>query len=288
MAHGFRNAAIVIGLFTLLVFPKTIVGQIAGVGLPPFGSFSGGGTDTVNLENLNVNLSVPVVSHPGRGSSFQYNLAYNSLIWVPSGGTSSSWISPTHSYGWEADGPGGLLQLQKGQSDICPGQITTEWTGYAFTDANGTTHPFSVFHFSPNACNTVSADTGYAIDGSGYFIDVSNTSNPLVRNPDGTKFVFSGSPGVTEVENPAITDANGNQITSTVNPTTGEVDWKDTLGQIALTVTTQSNGSGGLSERDYNRLAVDGTYQTIAVKYEFLSVKTNFGLQASVNLPLPA
>src|SRR5690242_19580356 len=74
------------------------------------------------------------------------------------------------------------------------------------------------------------------------------------------------------------TDSNGNQLVSTTNAQTQETDWLDTMGQIAVKITSQFNGPNGLlSETDYNRLAVDGTYRSIAVKYQFFNVQTNFG-----------
>jgi hypothetical protein len=61
-------------------------------GLPPFASIQGGGFDSVNLQNLNITFAIPVVSHPGRGISFNYALAYNSLLYARvSNGSTASW-----------------------------------------------------------------------------------------------------------------------------------------------------------------------------------------------------
>ena len=46
-------------------------------GFPVLGTFDTSGFDTVNIANLNIHLSYPVVSKPGRGISFDYNLGYD-------------------------------------------------------------------------------------------------------------------------------------------------------------------------------------------------------------------
>src|SRR6476619_5112576 len=95
----------------LLVFFNTVMmfGQTQGTWLPPFGSFQGGGFDTVNFQSLNVNFIVPIVSHPGRGIGFQYGLGYNTLIWSHS---SSGW-KPAANWGWVTGGPVGYLSFLK-------------------------------------------------------------------------------------------------------------------------------------------------------------------------------
>lgn len=105
----------------------------------------------------------------------------------------------------------------------------------------------------------------------------------LFYAPDGTKFTFTSTTSQDGNGNfiqalPTITDANGNQVTGLKNLTTGETDWTDSLNQIVLKVTSLFNNPNNLlSETDYSRLAVDGTYQVIAAKYQVFNVKTNFG-----------
>jgi RHS repeat-associated protein len=210
--------------------------------------------------------------HAGRGSAFQYNLSYNSLIWLRGGGSTPKWTPPTHfAFGWFTDGPAGILQFQANTSGACP-LAGGQSSNYAFTDQAGTTHAFTV----------TPCQTGFATDASGYNIDLSKAEGPIVRGPDGTKYLFGGGGGViggvTYSQGSALTDANGNRITSTVNSQTNETDWTDTLGQTVLKVTSQFNNlNGSISETDYSRLAGDQSYQTIAVKYQLFSIHTNFG-----------
>jgi RHS repeat-associated protein len=260
-----------------------------GTGFPPFTPAQSGGFDAVNLQSLNVGFMVPVVSHPGRGLGFSYSLAYNSLAWRPvSNGTTKTW---GFTDGWTTVGPIGTVTNQR--QTIPFGSCQQTWfTNYVYTDPSGTPHLFPVARYtgcSPPA-NTL---TGHALDASGYYMDISGTiagAAPIVRAPDGTMVNFKttftiNANGDLITQNPTITDPNGNQLTSVScapgngsNPCISETDWTDTLGQTALKITNQYNGPNGvMSETDYSRLAVDGSYQAVALKYEFVTVQTNFG-----------
>src|SRR5664279_4222741 len=76
---------------------------VAQTGSPLWGSFETSSFDTVNRQNLNVHLTIPLVSAPSRAGAFNYTLGYDSLIWTNSG---TAWTpvtdangSPT--WGWQ-------------------------------------------------------------------------------------------------------------------------------------------------------------------------------------------
>lgn len=252
--------------------------QAAGAGSPQFASMQSGDFDAVNLQNLNVNFTIPIVAHRGRGLGFQFARTYNSNTWVPvKNGSATTWAFLA-GFKFEVPGPGGFLQFTI-QRLCFP--LTTEYGNYVYTDSMGTSHPFQV---GTGIGGTQSCDgstpTGNATDASGYYIDISNLSAPFVRTADGTKISFNGpvGSGGGTLKATTMIDANGNQITSTTNSQTLETDWVDTLGQTVLKTTIQfNNPSGEISETDYNRLAVDGSYQTVAEKYQLFNVKTAFG-----------
>lgn len=261
--------------------------QTSDTGFPPFGTFQNGTFDSVNLQNLNVVFGIPAVSHPGRGLDFQFVLAYNSRVFHLKSGSSPAWIFGD---GWATDGPSGSISSQRTGWPCFQMPSLTGTTNFVFIDPSGTSHPFTVQKFPSNPCGANTVLTGYATDGSGYFIDISGPT--IVRAPDGTRYNmtktnnFDSNSNLVSTTNPTITDPNGNSISSTTyyensgtpNFTVGETDWTDTLGQIVLRIASISNGpSGMISEIDYNRLAVDGTYQPVAVKYEFVTLQTNFG-----------
>ena len=52
-------------------------------GLYPYGSFDNVGFDSIDRGSLNVHFSIPVVSKPGRGLGFSYQLVYDGLVWSP-------------------------------------------------------------------------------------------------------------------------------------------------------------------------------------------------------------
>jgi hypothetical protein len=78
-----RHIIFVLALFAL---PACIFAQNPATGFPPYGSFDRGRFDTVNLQNLNYNFAIPIVTSPARGIDFQFSVFYNSLNWVPVNG----------------------------------------------------------------------------------------------------------------------------------------------------------------------------------------------------------
>jgi hypothetical protein len=250
---------------------------IAQTGMPPFGSFQDGGFDSVNLQNLNTNFMVPIVSHPGRGVGFQYSLSYNSLVWTPTSGSAPAWSLASNA-GWMTAGPVGFLTFQRTKLD-CPTTPDTVDTNWVFTDLAGTPHFYNAIVYVSGPCQLQGTTKIYGTDASGFLLDA---KAKIVYAPDGTKFTFISTTSQDGNGNfiqalPTITDPNGNQITGIKNLTTGETDWTDSLNQVVLKITGFNNPNGLPLETDYARLAVDGTYQTIAAKYQVFNVKTNFG-----------
>src|SRR5438477_4169120 len=110
-------------------------------GIQHYGSFGGGPFDTLNLGNLNVHFSVPILHKAGRGLPFNYALNYDSSIYqiVTSGGN-QYWkpvtqIGGVASYwGWTGLGPvftpyvGYSVTTQTGQCGYIYSQYT--WTLY--------------------------------------------------------------------------------------------------------------------------------------------------------------
>jgi hypothetical protein len=179
----YRVVATIAFLLVIVTLPSIGYGQGSGIGTPSFGSLQSGDFDTVNLQNLNVNLTIPVVNHPGRGLGFQYSLAYNSLVFGQL--VASSTTSWTVSDGWAADGLA-FVTAQRITPGFCIQFPSMTITTYAFTDSAGTVHPFPVQTVTSNNCGFINILSGYAKDASGYFMDIS--SNPtIVRAPNGTK-----------------------------------------------------------------------------------------------------
>ena len=58
--------------FVIMFSASAGVAQVA-TGTYPYGTFNNQGFDTINVGNLNVHFSVPVISKAGRGMPFTYN-----------------------------------------------------------------------------------------------------------------------------------------------------------------------------------------------------------------------
>jgi hypothetical protein len=107
----------IVSLVLVLCLEVLSHGQVASTGLPgipPFGSPSGGPFDTINLANLNVGFSIPLVKKSGRaGMDFDYSLAYNSgtIFRKNTVGSSTYWtVGETSSWGWKKNyGPPTVL-----------------------------------------------------------------------------------------------------------------------------------------------------------------------------------
>ena len=87
-------------LAAFIILGAAIASGQVSTGTPPFGSFGGGPSDTVNLGNLNVHFAIPVLHKAGRGVPFTFDLSYDSSIWYQGtvNGT-TQWV-PTANWGW--------------------------------------------------------------------------------------------------------------------------------------------------------------------------------------------
>jgi RHS repeat-associated protein len=275
---------------TLLLIALALLTQLPvaaqnSLGVPPFGSFSGGGLDTINNQNLNVYFTIPIVSSPGRGMPLNLSLNYNSLIYVPyNNGTTTSWTpvvdangNPT--WGWVKDFAGGqatyhstTVTIRCFPSDGSPSFITTHTTyqGFNYVDVMGTKHYFpSISYTDDSNCsgNVIGTTAAYSSDSSGYYMDGSvamSGQTPVVTSPGGVK-----NPGGT------VTDANGNYVTKTIVSST-ETDWKDSVGNTALKIIYSPSQTSPTSIQ-YQFLDGSGNYQTTTLKLSAVSIKTIFG-----------
>jgi len=89
-------------VYVLIVFAGAARGQVA-TGAYPYGTFDNKGFDTLNVGNLNVHFSIPVLNKAGRGLPFYYNLSYDSYVWYPSAVSGSTIWTPVQNFGWRGD-----------------------------------------------------------------------------------------------------------------------------------------------------------------------------------------
>lgn len=242
-------------------------------GFPPYGSFQHGGFDSLNVENLNVNFSTPIVSVPGRGSSFNYAITYNSAVWMywPNGGSGWYWIPVSifpnsGSWGWNYDpGAGGILYDEFIEYCEPSDEYALHVTNFRLMEPNGTTHSFALdFYDAATECGfgPVGGQAGHSTDGQGFKIDA--TGWPYVGyGPDGAKFVGFG---------PAtVTDANGNYFTTGPTPLLNTwVNYTDTVGRTVLKIYKATN------KITYQYQDAGGAWQTVELNLSSFNIKTNF------------
>ena len=276
-------------LFAVSSFAQTPV----TTGLPPFGSFDAGRFDGVNVQILNANFALPIISTPGRITGFNMSLVYDTLIWQNSG---TAWTPVTDHvgnpmWGWKTITPLGdilynhrISSVSKRCSIDVYDWLTTEiYNGYVYRDLAGTTHSFPTVYWKEvtDGCTGIVTDTsqltGYAGDGSGMYINISNLDIPNVWTKSGILL------------NTNSEDTNGNLVSKVVVSST-ETDWKDTAGLTAVRVI--QNGSN----TEYHYLDSAGTDRLFTLKRQLYSIKTAFacsgitdynvsGTMAQVSLP---
>jgi hypothetical protein len=252
------------------------IGAPAQTGLPPFGSLDRIDLEVRNNQNLNLVLAIPVASSIGRGFNLDFSIVYNSLNWAPGGG---AWYpaygsNPNAQFGWQttfnptqttfvttnSQGTCGHIGGETGQT------YTTKQNGYQYVDASGTPHRFSVswqdVYSTCTGNDTYTGTfTGYAADGSGYYIAIGSTTGVVqtLLSKDGYNVAINGK----------IIDPNGNYISASTQ--SGETDWTDSVGRLALKVIA------GTSAIQYKFLDPTGAYQTTTLNLQTLNIKTNFG-----------
>jgi RHS repeat-associated protein len=271
MSHTLRFTIL---LATVALLVKPAGGQVA-TGTPPFGSFSGG-PDVTNLANLNSHIIVPVLSKPGRGTDFTYDLTYDSSVWYPlSSGSSRTW-TPVITWGW------------RGVTEVATGYVSYNlWTAtcvgedlqlhnytvrdtWAYHDPFGATHNFDnlVLVLDVGLCSgitQVNSDT--ATDGSGYsIINATQTHAPVYSSAD--KAIVT--PINQNSGTGSATDRNGNKIS--VN---SSAQFFDTLSSTTPVLTVAGSGTPASPTTFTYTVPSGGAVYTM--KYTSYTVRTNFG-----------
>jgi len=228
----------------------------------------------INIANGNLHLEFSLAAHKQRGAlKLNERLVYDSRIWTTAG-YPTTW-SPTNvanaaysQAGWRfIDGAdtGSVAYYNPTYTDEpCPPQDNSTYqlisSQYFWTDTSGTNHPFDVmwqYDTSQDICSfpldpqpeTVS---GYATDGSGYYIVLSgwtNSSIPtsiLVTDLNGNE-VYPQA--IDRYGNYWSSDSNGNLI--------------DDLGRTPVIVTTSGNATY------YDVLAPNGTINNNGMRVRY-------------------
>jgi len=265
-------------------------GQVA-TGTYASGTFDAKGMDTINVGNLNVHLSIPVLNKAGRGLPFYYNLGYDSSIWTPVSVNGSLVWQPAQEFGWQGDteivsGYLGYTQWQNTTGDCSGGQARPPELivgGGIYHDRYGVAHLFGG-EYTENLCTGATTNTipVSARDGSGYKLPDDGTGHGVPGGPITDRFGHTFAVPVNLPNGSStVTDTNGNQIT-----TDGNGHFTDTTGQVVLTVAGSAPSAHTFTYTD-----TGGTSRSVTVSYVTRTVQTNFqcsgvGEYAATSTPL--
>jgi RHS repeat-associated protein len=262
---------------TFLLSSFAAFGQVS-TGMPPLGSFSSG-PDVINLGNLNSHFAIPVFSKPGRGTSFDYILSFDTSIWTPS---ATGW-TPVDNWGWRniSEVATGFLTRDSTNEEcgliatqLSPQVVTTKprFFNFQYHDRFGVIHSFA---------NTAGGCPGDGIDNvstsqdaSGDSLDTTTSGKWTITTTDGHSF----KPPIGSTAGAGtFTDRNGNQISTTGNTFT------DTLGMTALTVTGTAP-----SPTVFTYTTSSGTNASVTMNYTSYTVETAFECAGIAEYPATA
>lgn len=157
-------------LFGILILAPELCAQFnpnstgIGLGLPQFGTLESGPADTVNLQNLNEFISIPIASNPGRGLSLNFAVTYNSNFWMDWGAKWAPVSSPILKWGWNMTQVIGQAVYFTESIRRCAVGTTwydsTNYLGFAYVEPNGTSHGFPInYMYIPPQC----PGSGYSV-----------------------------------------------------------------------------------------------------------------------------
>ena len=267
MTRSFRAFAV----WFILLFAVTVARAQVRTGTPPFGSFAGG-PDTVNLANLNVHLSIPVLHKSGRGTDFTYDLSFDSSVLYPVVVNGTNTWQPVANFGW------------RGQTEIELGYVTSKvhlhkcpvlgdgnyqtFDTYVYHDMFGISHAYS--SSATLDCNGFfSGFSETAADGSGYTLNALDVGSETVDTASGT--VYTPPDNVSKGAGNFV-DRNGNTIT--VN-STGQ--FFDTLNSSNAVLSVTGSGTAA-SPLKFTYTSSTGVATSVTMNFTNYTVATNFAV----------
>ena len=249
------------------------------IGLPPNGVFSGSGIESVQVNNGNLHIEIPLYSIPGRGLDTTVKYVYDSRGWIAKidnlnrGGT---FPGPHNNLQWAVVAPlsragtiGGAIWGTSVHGTYvgytgCPTGLDAnyQYIRVAVYEPNGTSHDMGQAIPSQKCYPNGNTPNAYALDGSGVQViynwagfpgcgtgPLGCAINAQIIWPDGTQMfpLISGGTVTAYV----LRDRNGNQITRSWTSTGGMADnLTDTLGHT-LNVNPILNTTTGKYELTY-------------------------------------
>ena len=254
-------------LAALLLLAPNARGQVA-TGTPPYGSFTGG-PDVIDLANLNVRISIPVIQKAGRGMPFSYAIGYDSSVWYPDWGV---WV-PVSNWGWRSftAGYAGYASYTQ-REDTCQDSngVVYHFTFYNdwyYYDADGSPHYIggAVGESVPCQGTPPQQMTRSATDGSGYTMTFAYPPSATVYPRSGGSIL---APLLTPTGSATVKDRNGNKIT------TDGSNFYDTLSATTPVLTITGSAP---SPTTFTYTSGAGGHSYFTVYYTLKTIETHFG-----------
>jgi len=263
-------------LVLCLLVSSPLLAQVS-TGTPNFGSFASTPAGTLNLGNLNLHLSIPIVQKKGRATDFNYSILYDSSVWYPTAANGVTTWQPVGNFGWTADSAptlgfltGAMISKIRTTCVNDGGKTVPAFVlsigNYVYTDKFGARHAFTGSAVD-YGCGEYAGFSELAPDGSGYTLDTAADPIGTVYDRSGTVVASGYLVNGSSSSNGSYVDSNGNKISVTSNVFT------DTLGTTALTI---SGGASG-APLVFSYPAPSGSNAQAKLTYKSYAVKTAFG-----------
>ena len=248
---------------------------------------------SVNLNTGNLQLDIPLISMKERGGApSTMSLRYNSMFWqgltVNNNGVPGSTVYPPNQSYWSplvnsgAEVTGSVYPVNPGPQSCGSGWFGTIYFYNTWTliDSNGTAHNFSPGTTSTQNCSSATGvpeypngygnqtASGPALDGSGFFISITNGNSATIFRPDGSQA------GSTPNGNEAYIGSNP-QVAGGVGPGTDALPATSSCPRASSQpYSAQASQTCQLTYRPLN--GASGAVIAYTLVYEYVPVCTGF------------
>jgi hypothetical protein len=232
-------------------------GNSNNTGLPDNGAFVGSGVESVQINNGNLHVDIPIWSAKGRGLDNAARFVYDSKGWYIDGPTPGTFCDggclyvvrpvPGNTMVLTAVGPFTYTISEIVQSVVCKynNYGYNRYSSFVLLEPNGTKHHFagSFGDYPPysNRCDPPAGATYYSDDGSGWILKGnSDGSWSAAVNKHGVVVSFQGGT--------IVKDTNGNELVSSTSTDTlgrviGPTSYYDSSGTLRSFVTATTSVS---------------------------------------------
>lgn len=248
------------GVVATQIYAQTSSLPLNQVGLPDNGTFQAGTIDSIQLNNGNLHVDIPLLHLPGIGMDTDIHFIYDNQVWtqqqVSNGEETSFWVYPSRGISLVIDplSQVSMTETAQEQSWTC---TTTGESPYVnsltFTDGDGTNHTFGFQGYPPKylpPCGGAELGTsGYSEDSSGYLATLNLYGSVMsIKDKHGRTYSYNSSTSQSfNALTTSIEDTNGNRITSLGRTTNGSgakvYQFVDTADRT-ITETTGTNLGG--------------------------------------------